>query len=216
MSKFRVLIKLSLLIAFFGSVQVFAQTEISGSQSGILGPGTYLVVGDIEILSRDTLEIVPGTTFLHNGNHTWNIDGLLLALGAEGDSINFLRQNPIDEHRWGGIRFQDGACNSCTIDYCIIDHCYVNSGYLPPYLYGGGIYVSGADITVSNTRISNCEAFWDGAGIYADGADITVDHCLIVDNEAIQGANGGGILLNNCVAAQIKNSVIARNSATGT
>ena len=206
----------ALVIVFASGAPALAQVQISGPQSGTLGPDEYLVIGDIRVLPGETLTISPGTTFYHNGNWVWEISGQLNAEGVEGDSIYFVRQDPIDDHRWKGIRFQAGASDASTIDYCVIDHCYVNSGYLPPYLYGGGIYTNAVNITVRNSRISNCKAFWDGGGIYANNADILVDHCLISGNEAISGANGGGILLYGCPASTIQHSVIAGNKATGT
>lgn len=191
------------------------QPQISGPQSGTLGPGTYIVVGDIQVQAGNTLTILPGTTFLHNGPWSWNIYGQLNAEGTETDSIYFVRQNPIPDHRWRSIRFQSGASDASTLDYCVIDNCNIPSG-APYSMKGGGIYTNGVDITVNNTRISNCDAYWDGGGIYANSANITVDHCLIVDNTATSGANGGGIYLNNCAEAYITYNVIARNSATGT
>ncbi len=192
-----------------------SQPQISGPQSGTLGPGDYIVVGDIQILAGNTLTILPGTTFLHNGPWSWNIYGQLNAEGTETDSIYFIRQNPIPDHRWRSIRFQSGASDASTLDYCVIDNCNIPSS-APYSMKGGGIYTNGVDITVSNTRISNCDAYWDGGGIYASNAAIVVDHCLIVDNTAISGANGGGIYLYNSSGAIITYNVIARNSDTGT
>ena len=205
---------LLLLVALMVGMPVFAQPQISGPQSGTLGPGTYLVVGNIRVMPDETLNIVPGTTFLHNGNWIWEIYGQLNAEGAAGDSINFVREEPINDHRWGGIRFQAGASDASTIDYCVIDYCY--HGIQPYYSYGGGVYSDGVAVTISNTRISNCSNYWEGGGIYADEADVLIENCLIVDNTAASGSNGGGVCLNNCEAAQVLNCEIARNSATGT
>lgn len=195
---------------------ISAQNYVSGSTSGVLGPGIYIVIGDIQVPSGQVLTILPGTEFRHRGNYAWIIDGSLHAEGSKTDSIYFTRENPIAEHRWKGIRFQQGTVDGSVLNYCVIDHCYVNSGWFPPYLYGGGIYSYKAAIIVKNTRISNCEAAWHGGGIYAFNADILVDSCQIVNNTAILGANGGGIYLYNCPAPRIMNSVIAGNSATGT
>lgn len=211
MLKIKSLVALSVMCALLGASSSFAKPSISGPQSGTLGPGTYIVVSDIQVLSGDTLVIVPGTEFLHSAHYTWEISGQLNAEGTEGDSINFVRQFPIEECRWGGVRFQGGASAASTIDYCIIDNCK-NTAFNQ---HGGGFYINGVDLTISNTRISNCSSDYDGGGIYAFGATIVVDHCLIVDNIAPL-ADGGGIYLSNCSGTQILNSVIARNSSTGT
>ena len=206
---------LTLLVCLLTVGLSHAQLQISGPQSGTLGPGDYIVIGDISVQSGQTLTIEPGTNFLHNGGWAWNIYGQLNAEGTETDSIYFVRQSEVPNYRWKSIRFQSGASDASTLDYCVIDNCNIPSG--SPYtMRGGGIYSNGCAVTITNTRISNCDAYWDGGGIYAAGASITVDHCLIVDNEAIMGANGGGIFIYNCPGAQITYNVIARNASTGT
>jgi hypothetical protein len=208
------LLTLSLLCLLTAGL-TYAQPQLSGPQSGTLGPGDYLVVGNIRVMSAETLTIVPGTNFMHNGNWSWEIYGQLNAEGTESDSITFVRQNQVSEHRWGSLRFMEGSSDASTLDYCVIDNCNIPSS-APITKLGGGIYTNGADITVTNTRVSNCDAYWHGGGIYASAADITVDHCLIVDNEATLGANGGGIYLMGCENASITHSEIARNHASGT
>ncbi|MBU1652142.1 right-handed parallel beta-helix repeat-containing protein [bacterium] len=192
-----------------------AQEQISGPQSGTLGPGTYLVVGDIQVQAGQTLVVEPGTTFLHNGPWSWYVYGQLNADGTEADSIYFVRQNPVPEHRWRSIRFETGASAASTLDYCAIDNCNIPSGS-PISMKGGGVYINGVAMTVSNCRISNCDAYWDGGGIYAQNANVIITNNLIVDNAATSGANGGGIVVYNCTEAMITYNEIARNSATGT
>lgn len=215
MLRIKPLFALVLLSVILSGIQAFGQEQISGPLSGTLGPGTYLVVGDIRVLPATTLTIMPGTELMHNGHWYWYIYGQLNAEGAEEDSIYFIRQQPIEEHRWGGIRFLLGASSASTVDYCVIDNAVIPSGS-PSSLKGGGMFSDGVSLTVSNTRISNCDAYWHGGGIYAQYANIVIDHCLIVDNEATLGANGGGIYLYNCSEAAVSYCVIARNSATGT
>ena len=209
--------KRSMLVSLLCFILVgFAQAqEISGPQSGTLGPGTYTVIGDISVRSGETLEIVPGTEFLHDGNHTWTIEGLFTAQGSVGDSIKFVRQNPIEQHRWGGLRFQLSASSACVLDYCVIDQVYIPSSQ-PINYHGGGIYIDGIDLTISNTRISNCSAQGDGGGIYASNSAVTIDHCLIVENEEYAYNAGGGIALSSCDGAMVTHSIIAHNSSNGT
>jgi hypothetical protein len=95
----------------------------------------------------------------------------------------------------------------------VIEHCW--NGSSPLNVHGGGIRSHGVDLTITNSRISNCTSFFDGGGIWAINSDIVVDNCLIVDNYASEGGNGGGINLENCPSAQITNSLIARNATTG-
>jgi hypothetical protein len=186
------------------SIPALAQQQISGTQTGTLGPGSYLVTGSIQVPVNQTLTILPGTEFLHNGNHIWTISGKLMAQGTETDSIRFVRQNPIVTQRWGGIRFQTSASYS-IIKYCIIDNCQ-----------NTGIYTNGVNISVMNSRISNCTAQTDGGGIHAYSANLTVENCVIVNNTAANYNDGGGIYLNSCTEVMIRNSIIAHNKATGT
>ncbi|TKJ40123.1 hypothetical protein CEE37_10330 [candidate division LCP-89 bacterium B3_LCP] len=206
----------ALFVVLAGAIS-YAQTTISGVQSGTLGPGQYLVVGEVTVGGQDTLTIMPGTEFLHNGNHQWKIYGLFIAEGMENDSISFVRQNPVENHRWGGLRFQSGASANSTIDYVIIDNCKNEFNF--NYDLGGGIYTDGVPITVTNSRISECDNYWGGGGVYASSANIIIENCIIVDCEAFddgdEGGNGGGIYLYNCGDAQILNNIIARNIATG-
>jgi len=214
MSKAKLLTGVILICVLLSGLPAFAQPSISGPQSGTLGPGTYIVVGDIRVMTGNTLTIVAGTEFLHNGHHTWEISGTLNIQGAEGDSVVFKRQTPNETCKWGGIRFQSGA-PAGTIDYAIIEYC--SNGTTPYYTYGGGIFSNGVDLNITNSRISNCSAYWDGGGMYCNnGAQIIVDHCMITDNQAISGANGGGIYFSGCSNCEITNSIIARNGATGT
>ena len=209
--------KKSLLVSLLSLTFVgFAQAQdISGPQSGTLGPGTYTVIGDISVRNGEILQIVPGTEFLHTGYYTWTIEGLLTAQGTMGDSIKFVRQNPINEHRWGGLRFQSSASSDCILDYCVIDQVYIPSSQ-PSNYNGGGIFINAVDLTISNTRISNCSARGDGGGIYVSNAAVTIDHCLIVENEEYAYNAGGGIALNNCGETLVTHSIIAHNSSNGT
>ena len=194
------------------STIAFTQPQISGPQSGTLGPGTYLVVGDIRVNPGATLTIAPGTEFQHNGAWKWEVGGQLNIEGAEGDSVVFTRQQPIEDHKWRGIRFLAGSSVESSVDYAVIEWCKYPSGAV---YYGLGIYLQ-VGITVSNSRISNCWSYWDGAGIYVNNCTAIIENCVITDNTAGSGANGGGIVLNSGLGSQITNCVIARNVATGT
>lgn len=178
-----------------------AQTTISGAQLGNLGPGKYTVTGDITIASGKTLQIAPGTQFLHNQGVTWKISGLLLAKGSASDSIAFISQG---SGRWGGIRFAAGAKDSSILDYCIVDNCASSSD-------GAGIH-SEAFIILSHSRISNCEATGEamGGGFHAIDKPAVIDNCLFFGNKA---KAGGGINFASCPNIVIKNTIVRDNNA---
>jgi hypothetical protein len=194
------LIFILLVCSLFTTIPAVAQQQISGSQSGTLGPGTYIVIGNIQVPANQTLTILPNTEFLHSGYYTWTIYGKLIAQGTEMDSIRFVRQNPTTANRWGGIRFNTTASYG-IFEYCTIDNCQNN-----------GIYTNDVNITVRNSRISNCTAS-TGGGIYAYSANLTVENCVIFNNVA---GNGGGVSLYNCTEVVIRNCIIAQNKSTST
>jgi len=192
----------------------YAQPQISGPLSGDLGPGTYLVVGDVQVLAGTRLTIAPGTTFLHNGHWLWQIYGTMQATGTAVDSIKWVRQQALPEHRWGGLRFMAGA-HSTSLDYCVIDN--VNNPYSTPALYGGGVYSSGVSLSISHSTITHNDCYFGGAGMYLQSlSSLSVDHCVITDNNAVSGSNGGGIYLLQTPGAVVSYNLIARNSASGT
>ena len=191
------------------STQALAQPHISGTLSGTLGPGTYIVDGDCEVLSGDTLIVLPGTDFLHSGHHSWYVYGSLIAEGTERDSIRFMSQFSSPGYRWGGLRFTPTIPEHNSLDYCVIDDVYNGVDIL-----GGGIFVVGNYVTVRNTRISLCEVEEDGAGIYAYYATaLLVEDCLIENCEA---DIGGGIYLNLSSGAQVMNNTIIYCTSNGT
>jgi len=191
------------------SVQALAQPHISGTLSGTLGPGSYIVDGDCQVLLGDSLTILPGTEFLHVGHYSWFIYGKLTAEGAEGDSIRFVRHSPYPTYRWGGIRFTPTVPVQSILDYCVIEDVYNGTAIM-----GGGIYVEGNFITVTNTRISGCETVEDGAGIYAYyGTMLLVENCQI---DRCTANIGGAIYLNLSSGAQVKGCTIVNNVSNGT
>jgi len=204
---------LSALAVLFLCVSAFAQPQIYGPQSGTLGPGDYVVVGDIRVNTGTTLTIVPGTRFLHTGAFKWEVLGQLNINGAEDDSVIFTRQLAIEEHKWRGIRFLAGSSASSSVNYAVVEWCNYPSGAV---YYGLGMYIQNVSISVTNSRISNCWSYWDGAGMYVTGAEVSIDHCMITDNTAGSGSNGGGIVLSSAHNSSITNCIIARNGATGT
>ena len=212
MNRIKLLFTLLFVLALTASV--FGQPTISGPQSGVLGPGTYIVNGSIRVMPGETLTIVAGTEFLHNGHHTWDIYGQLNVEGAEEDTVVFKRLNPDEICKWGGIRFDAGSSMNSSIDYAKIEFC--KNGTTPTFTYGGGIYVNGITLPITNTRVYECDAYWDGGGIYVEGGNVNIDNCLITDCDGISGSNGGGIYLNNSPESSITNSIVARCGSSGT
>ena len=208
MLRLRICVSLTLVIMLLVPITMLAQSTIQGVLSGTLGPGIYIVNGDCEVLSGQSLTINSGTTFLHNGHHTWYIYGELTAVGTETQPIIFDRQNPIEDHKWGGLRFQTGASEDCILQWCEIAFC---KNQWAPNTRGGGIYIDRTGVDILNCTIRNCQAA-DGGGIftlYANG--LLISECTIINNFA---QDAGGIYLSRTNPATVINCVIAYNSST--
>ena len=187
---------------------VFAQQEISGSQSGTLGPGNYTVIGNIQVEDGATLDIVPGTTFSHNGSYKWEIYGTFSAVGAENDSIYFIRDS---NNGWGALRFMNNA-PAAVLDYCVVDNCYLE--YSDDYIAGINV-TGGMGLTLTHSRISNCYSWNYSSGVYVANSVAFIDSCKIYNNVVVNHLKGPGIYLKDCADSQISNSIIAYNHSDG-
>ena len=208
MLRLRICFLLTLIFVLLVPITMLAQPTIQGALSGSLGPGTYIVNGDCEVSSGQSLTINPGTTLLHNGHHTWNIYGELIAVGTENQPIVFDRQDPVENHKWGGIRFQYEASDNCILQWCDIAF---GKNIVAPNIRGGGLYIERTRVDVLNCTIRNCQAA-DGGGIftlYANGS--LFSECTIIHNSA---QDAGGIYLSHTDTATVLNCEIAFNSST--
>jgi hypothetical protein len=192
----------------------WSQPQLSGDLSGNLGPGTYLVVGDVQVPSGQTLTIAPGTTFLHNGYRWWRIYGTLQAVGTPADSIKWLRRSPVPENRWSGLRFQQGAPSNSLISYCVVEYGYVQYPAGAADM-GGCIFSYGVPLTITHSRVSYGESLWGGGGICGYNVNgMVISYNLICDNKDTQWKGGGGILFNSCTNSTITHNDVCRNSST--
>lgn len=207
--KFRKAAMLIVSCAVVFVVSASAQTEISGPQSGTLGPGSYIVTGNITVATDDSLTIVPGTTFSHNGstsNYRWLISGKFTAAGVEGDSIYFLSQESVTLwNRWGGLCFQPDA-PAAVIDYCVVDGGMATGDYLSVVNISGG-----SSLTLTHSRISNNTSGCEGGGVAAINTVLLIDSCRIVNNHQLSKGKGVGIFISECSDSKILNSIIAYN-----
>lgn len=202
---------MTLTAVFILVAPLFAQTQISGPQSGTLGPGTYLVVGEISVVSGNSLTIAPGTTFLHNGNHKWLISGGFSAVGTEADSIHFLRQEPINSHRWGGLHFVNGA-PIANLDYCVVDNCYLD--FSMNYFASINVYNGGLGLSLTHSRVTNADSYFYGSGVFVNNASILIDSCLISNNYLANNPRGLSVYLVDCNDAQVLNSEFGHNQSS--
>lgn len=191
------------------SVQVTAQPVVSGDLYGTFGPGAYIVIGNCQVPAGQTLDVLPGTTFLFSGHYTFNVNGIMHADGTPADSIKFIRQFPDETCKHGGIRFNAGPSGS-TMSYCLIEFAH-NNNY--PNWNGGGIFCNHVSVSISHCQIAHCYAYNGGGGLYASYAPVEITDCVFIDNTA---GNGGGVFLEYSDDSIIENCAFAKNVSTST
>ncbi len=197
---------ISLLV--LACAQVTFGTDISGALNGILGPGTYHVVGDISIESGDSLTLQPGTIFHFDGPYPFRIYGTLLAEGTESDSIVFTTEQS-GSNRWQGLRFYSGSSGS-RLAYCLIEKGLAIDGY--PNTYGGGVFCNNSSPSFAHCTISNNSASF-GAGVFCEYYSApSFTNCLIASNSASNC--GGGVLCNWYSSPSFTNCAVSGNWAS--
>ena len=189
-----------LMILLLVPVIIYSQTPVppgpvSGNWDTAGSP--YMVNGDIYIDWFSTLTIDPGVQVRFTGWYKFNVDGSLIALGTETDSILFTADDTLS--RWFGIRIIDNLF-TVSMKYCIVEYGKTDMTQPPfPDNAGGGICILDcqyATISISNTSVRHNEAFY-GGGILCDNANAIIDSCSITHNFAI--ARSGGIQFwGNC------------------
>ncbi|MCX6639139.1 MAG: right-handed parallel beta-helix repeat-containing protein [bacterium] len=206
-----------------------AQIHISGALSGVLTNETYIVDDSIYVQAEDSLVIEPGSSLLFNGFFNFGIYGYLYAVGTETDSIYFQPAPGQDSLRT--IVFQTGSSGSSTLSYCYITGCAqsaINAYYTPITIthctitnntasWGGGIYCSHADATISDCVITNNICGNNGGGIYCTGCNPIITNCIVNGNlcntqpTTSSGMGGGGICANHSSSPTITGCTVNGN-----
>jgi hypothetical protein len=199
-------------------------STVSGQVSGVWTKANspYAVVGEVTVPAGSTLVIEPGVEVRFRGGYRFVVSGLLKAVGTEDDSIFFTRDQPIEDHKWRGIRFMSPAAArpgrprstaGCSLAYAVVEYAKNDGPY--PEVRGGGIYCKAASPVIRHCSIrhnySHNESYNGmGGGVCADGAEPIVEHCHIFDNYA---DSGGGIGTIENGQAIIRNCVVEDNTA---
>ena len=116
-----------------------AHTEIpAGDVSGTWTKNSpYNINGEITIPDGSTLTIEPGVEVIFTGNYKFNVQGRLLAIGTETDTIFFTINDTTGFHHltlpdggWHGIKILDiASSNDSTIfEYCTFEYGKANTG----------------------------------------------------------------------------------------
>ena len=195
------------------SLSIFAQTQVSGNQSGTwtLANSPYEVIGDITIPSSQVLTIEAGVEVNFQDYYTFIIEGNLVAIGTETDSIFFTTDNQTTG--WGGIKVETSNPNDIiTLSYCKIEYgkTLVTDEY--PDMNGGAM-----KLLSSNAVCTNCVFAYNtslpsegmGGAIYAintgsySEALTKFTNCTFHDNQAY--SEGGAIKFSSDLTTEITN-----------
>ncbi|OFX24269.1 MAG: hypothetical protein A2033_17140 [Bacteroidetes bacterium GWA2_31_9] len=195
---------------------VSAQTSVAGgnvSGTWTLADSPYLINGSIQIPNGQTLTIEPGVTVDFQGHYKLYVQGQILAIGTETDSITF---TAVDTSTgWKGIRFDNTPLtnDSSRLNYCIIKNGKASG--TGDENYGGGIYFN----YYSKTVISYClfidnsalnYASWAG-GIYCNYSNPVIINNTFSNNKS--SSYGGAISILNS-SPIISNNIFLNNSTT--
>jgi parallel beta-helix repeat protein len=196
-----------------------AQTDIAaGNVSGLWAKANspYRVNGEITVPDGETLTIEPGVNVIFTGHYKFNVQGRLLAIGTEKDTITFTAQD--QQTGWSGLKFQSTPSSNDTskIVYCVVQN---TQAMLSSMNLGGAISVYAfGKLIISNCLITKNKT---SGNLQTGGAGIGIMSCSpVIENNTIsyntaEGGHGGGIFIVACPNPVINNNVISCNQATG-
>jgi hypothetical protein len=190
------------------TIPVHADTHIpAGPVSGFWAASgsPYLIEGTITVLAGDSLTIAPACTILFQGNYKLIVQGWLLAVGTQGDSIIFTSNSA--SASWHGLRFENSA-DSSRLSYCVIRYGEASGAH--PECRGGGIYCDHSHPVIAHCSIRQNTAV-DGGGLSCyNYSNPVISQCAITGNQA---GMGGGVRLKVNSSPSITNCQIQGNVA---
>jgi predicted outer membrane repeat protein len=159
---------------------------LSGTLSTDCSP--YYVAGEVTIEEDDTFMIDAGVDVIFDCHCKFIVNGLLMAMGTEQDSIKFTCDTFYTPDHWAGIRFVS-AHDSCHLEYCAIEDSRAEGAW--PDYNGGGVYCESSSPAFSHCSISDNWADGDGGGVYCyHESSPTFTHCTICGNSTERDAAG--------------------------
>jgi len=211
MKTIRILVSISLLLitSIALTQTIIREGKVSGNWSVEYSP--YLIQGDIYVPENHLLSVEAGVEILFQPRTSLKVQGQLLAIGNEVDSIIFTAENP--EEGWAGILwlnmgvFEDNLYSK--IEYCKLSHAKSEGRF--PMNYGGAVCIINTNnVVVSHCLFENCEALNWGEAKAKGGAmafinsDAKVSHCVFQNNTSVFGGalvfvSGSNPVINNCL-----------------
>ncbi len=218
---------LILFLAFYiilSSDTIIPAGNVSGNWD--IDGSPYLIEGEITIPDGETLTIDPGILVEFQGHYKFNVQGRLLAIGTEQDSIYFTINDTtgfsnysIPDGGWHGIRFDNTPTtnDSSKIVYCHLEYGKAfgaDPDYLGGAIYCCALYSGFSKIQIINSKITNNYAGC-GGGIALKFSSVILRNSYISHN--ISGYYGGGIYCRNSYLTSgsvIESNTISHNFAT--
>lgn len=191
--------------------------SVNGTWSKKSSP--YIIKGEITIINGETLTIEPGVEVIFEGHYKFNVQGRLIAIGTEKDTITFTSKDK--ETGWHGIRFESTPVtnDSSKIIYCKLEFGKANSGIQVKDRWGGAIYSTIDKLKISHCLFRNNMTYhpnWNesaGGAIALTGSPV-IEYCEFCYNESVWGS--ALLIFNSNINPLICNSYFHHNNGHGT
>ncbi|MEA2095600.1 MAG: right-handed parallel beta-helix repeat-containing protein [Candidatus Cloacimonadota bacterium] len=226
---------LILVLSLSGSF-LFSQTTIpAGNVSGTwsLSGSPYLIEGEIEIPDGETLIIDPGCLIEFQGHYALNVQGRLLAIGSEQDSIRFTIADTTGFYNnyhtgWRGIHFEDNI-SSNEFSEILYSTMEFGKGYLIISLNDSKLFINNSrisfnrsdargtaiscvdsELNLNNSILSYniCDESYCGA-IYCRDSNIEIINNTVYNNRSRNGWSNteGAVYIRNCAGIFQNNEI---------
>ena len=193
-----------------------SETHISGgniSGTWMLSSSPYIIQGNCIVTSSDSLIIEPGVHVFMEPLCRIRIEGQILAIGTETDSIVFTAA--FTNLGCEGIDFLDLDFNS--LDSSRLEYCEISYGEGSPapdlYMDGGAVFMKNSSkviishCLITNNRTLNVIGANGNDGLYGGGDGET--------GESVSAGNGGAIYLLNSAPLITDNTICYNHCGDG-
>ena len=181
----------------------YAQTIVPpGEVNGTWAPSgsPYLITGDIGIPAGQLLTVEPGVKVEFQGHFKFEIQGQLLAVGNEYDTIRFTINDTTGFHDinipdggWHGLRFgySTPGDDTSAIGFCRIEYGKA-VGNTDDDRQGGAIAIKKyPNLVIFRSVFYQNAAYENGGAIAVSDADITLEKSIFYKNKSSTGSGGG-------------------------
>lgn len=225
--KARFIFLLLILAATFTSRLTADSIAVSGMVSGTWDVDTVQVVGNILVREAETLEILPGTLVLFQGEYYFEIQGSIKATGTEESPVLFTMNDTTEFHNdtiphggWKQIRIENIPV---SVDSTVFRYCEFSYGKAvaadSTHGYGGAVCIRNTNrVSLSHCTFRHNYAYFNGGAVYLENASVSVENNHFEANrcgQTIAYYGYGGGLCTDRGAPVIRHNTFTLNSSTG-